>query len=52
MQEGGIPIFYAMTPGSAGKWYADCFETFKKWGKIEEAFADPASGEQLKVVVP
>ncbi len=44
MAEGGIPIFYAMTPGSAGKFYADCFETFKKWGKIEEAFAGAAIG--------
>ena len=44
MAEGGIPIFYAMTPGSAGKFYADCFETFKKWDKIEEAFAGTAIG--------
>lgn len=44
MAEGGIPIFYAMTPGSAGKWYADCFELFKKWNKIEEAFAGAAIG--------
>ncbi|HUT92936.1 MAG TPA: hypothetical protein VMY37_25825 [Thermoguttaceae bacterium] len=44
MKEGGIPIFYAMTPGSAGQYYADCFETFKKWDKIEEAFAGAAIG--------
>jgi len=46
-EEGGIPVFYAMTPGSAGKWYADCFETFRKWGKIEEAFAGCAIGAHL-----
>lgn len=44
MKEGGIPIFYAMTPGSAGKFYAECFETFKRWNKIEEAFAGAAIG--------
>lgn len=43
-EEGGIPIFYAMTPGSAGQFYRDCFETFKEWGKIEEAFAGAAIG--------
>jgi hypothetical protein len=43
-QEGGIPIFYAMTPGSAGKWYAESFENFRKWGKIQEAFAGAAIG--------
>lgn len=43
-EEGAIPIFYAMTPGSAGEYYRDCFETFKSWGKIEEAFAGAAIG--------
>jgi hypothetical protein len=47
MQEGGIPVFYAMTPGSAGKWYADCFEWFKQHDKIEEAFAGAAIGAHL-----
>jgi hypothetical protein len=46
-EAGGIPVFYAMTPGTAGQWYADCFETFKKWGKIEEAFAGCAIGAHL-----
>ncbi len=46
-EEGGIPVFYAMTPGSAGKWYADCFETFRKMGKIEAAFAGCAIGAHL-----
>lgn len=46
-EEGGIPVFYAMTPGSAGQWWRDCFETFKKWGKIEEAFAGAAFGAHL-----
>lgn len=46
-EAGGIPVFYAMTPGTAGQWYADCFETFKRWGKIEEAFAGCAIGSHL-----
>lgn len=46
-EEGGIPVFYAMTPGSAGQWWADCFETFAKWGKIEDAFAGAAFGAHL-----
>lgn len=43
-EEGGIAVFYAMTPGSAGQWYRDCFETFKKEGRLEEAFAGAAIG--------
>lgn len=51
-EEGGIPVFYAMSVGgedkrSAGAWWKDCFETFKKWGKIEEAFAGAAFGVHL-----
>jgi hypothetical protein len=51
-EEGGIPVFYAMSVGgedgrSAGQWWADCFETFKKWDKIEEAFAGAAFGAHL-----
>lgn len=48
-EEGGIPVFYAMSVGgedgrSAGEWWEDTFQTFKKWGKIEEAFAGTAFG--------
>jgi len=46
-QAGGIPVFYAMTPGSAGKWYADCLEWFKRHDKIEAAFAGAAMGAHL-----
>ncbi len=46
-EEGGIPVFYAMTPGSAGQWYDECFATFTKWDKIEEAFAGAAIGAHL-----
>lgn len=46
-EEGGIPVFYAMTPGSAGEWWLKTFETFKKWSKIEEAFAGAAFGAHL-----
>jgi hypothetical protein len=46
-EEGGIPVFYAMTPGSAGQWWLDCFETFRRWGKIEEAFSGAAFGAHL-----
>jgi hypothetical protein len=51
-REGGIPVFYAMSVGgednrSAGQWWQDCFETFKKWDKIEEAFAGTAFGVHL-----
>lgn len=45
--EGGIPVFYAMTPGSAGQWWKDCFVTFERWGKTEEAFAGAAYGVHL-----
>lgn len=49
---GGIPVFYAMSVGgedgrSAGVWWKDTFETFEKWGKIEEAFAGCAFGVHL-----
>ncbi|NLE59502.1 MAG: hypothetical protein GX616_14155 [Planctomycetes bacterium] len=52
VEEGGIPVFYAMSVGgedkrSAGEWWLDCFETFKTWGKIEEAFAGTAFGVHL-----
>ncbi len=46
-EQGGIPVFYAMTPGSAGRWWKDCFETFAKWDKLEEAFAGAAFGAHL-----
>jgi len=47
--EGGIPVFYAMSVGgndgrNAGQWWDDCFKTFAKMGKIEEAFAGCAFG--------
>jgi hypothetical protein len=45
--EGGIAVFYAMTPGSAGQWWKDCFDRFQKWGKLEEAFAGAAFGAHL-----
>jgi len=50
--EGGIPVFYAMSVGgsdgrSAGQWWTDCFETFRKWGAIDEAFAGTAFGVHL-----
>ncbi len=50
--EGGIPVFYAMSVGgsdgrSAGHWWTDCFETFRKWGAIDEAFAGTAFGVHL-----
>lgn len=50
--EGGIPVFYAMSVGGedgrlAGEWWRDCFETFKKWDKIEAAFAGAAFGTHL-----
>ncbi len=53
-EAGGIPVFYAMSVGgqeepdgtkrSAGEWMDDVFKTFKKWDKIEEAFAGAAIG--------
>ena len=51
-EEGGIPVFYAMSVGgedgrSAGQWWDDCFATFKRWGKIDEAFAGCAMGAHL-----
>lgn len=51
-ESGGIPVFYAMSVGgedgrSAGEWWDDCFKTFKKWNKIEEAFAGCAFGAHL-----
>ncbi len=50
--EGAIPVFYAMSVGgsdgrSAGQWWTDCFETFRKWGAIDEAFAGTAFGVHL-----
>ena len=54
-EEGGIPVFYAMSVGgedgrSAGLWWDDCFRTFQKWGKIEEAFAGAAMGAHLGTI--
>ncbi len=51
-QAGGIPVFYAMSPGggdgrSAGEWWEDCFKTFQKWNRIEDAFAGCAMGAHL-----
>lgn len=51
-EEGGIPVFYAMSVGgedhrSAGVWWEDCFRTFQKWGRIEDAFAGTAFGVHL-----
>ena len=59
-EEGGIPVFYAMSVGgeeeptgvkrSAGAWWDDCFQTFAQWGKTEEAFAGTAFGTHLGTV--
>ncbi len=51
-QEGGIGVFYAMSVGgedgrSAGLWWKDVFETFKRWDMIDEAFAGAAFGVHL-----
>ena len=51
-EAGGIPVFYAMSVGgadgrSAGAWWDDGFKIFRKWGKIEEAFAGTAFGAHL-----
>lgn len=50
MEEGGIPVFYAMSTGSAGEWWKKCFEYFKRHGKIEEAFAGAAFGAHLGTI--
>ncbi|MBP7936655.1 MAG: hypothetical protein KA354_18590 [Phycisphaerae bacterium] len=48
-EEGGIPVFYAMSVGgndgrNAGQWWDDCFKTFAKMDTIEQAFAGCAFG--------
>jgi len=50
--EGGIPVFYAMSVGgedkrNAGQWWEDCFQTFQRWDRIDEAFAGAAFGAHL-----
>ena len=54
-EEGAIPVFYAMSVGgedgrSAGEWWQECFAIFKKWHKIDEAFAGTAFGAHLGTV--
>lgn len=49
---GGIPVFYALAPGSSDRrsapdWWEDCFKTFQRWGKTDEAFAGAAFGAHL-----